>query len=181
MEDLLHLRALAKELYDLTCRWATHHPSAKCCDLRLLSCRLQGHALVSPHSPHLCRQRLIIQTLRCLMPLLRLALELDVQVVFVVTGRMIDQRSIFHIYVKQNEFQKLSRVRIFTCLTDVLLQQNLTEAGGEDPLIAKRERCSLCTSLCHTATAYQYANDLDAAIGACAEAAKQVEISVISS
>ena len=64
-----------------------------------------------------------------------------------------------------------------SCLTDVprpLLQQNLTEAGGEDPLIAKRERCSLCTSLCHTATAYQYANDLDAAIGACAEAAKQV-------
>ena len=53
----------------------------------------------------------------------------------------------------------------------------MTEAGGEDPLIAKRERCSLCTSLCHTATAYQYANDLDAAIGACAEAAKQVEIS----
>jgi hypothetical protein len=65
------------------------------------------------------------------------------------------------------------------CLTDVprpLLQQHLTEAGGEDPSIAKRERCSLCTSLCHTATAYQYANDLDAAIGACAEAAKQVEI-----
>ena len=104
------------------------------------------------------------------------ALELDAQVFFVVTGRMIDQRSI-DIFTGSKILFKSSVVFASSlCLTDVLLQQNLTEAGGEDPLIAKRERCSLCTSLCHTATAYQYANDLDAAIGACAEAAKQVEI-----
>ena len=63
-------------------------------------------------------------------------------------------------------------LRLLSCRLQKHVRSELQEKGEDHPSASQRETCSLCTSFCHTASAYKEANDLEAAVDACESAAE---------
>ena len=63
-------------------------------------------------------------------------------------------------------------LRLLSCRLQKHVRSELQEKGEDNPSASQRETCSLCTSFCHTASAYKEANDLEAAVNACESAAE---------
>ena len=66
-------------------------------------------------------------------------------------------------------------LRLLSCRLQKHVRSQLQEKGEDHPSARQcrqREGLSLCTSFCHTATAYKEANDLEAAVNACESAAE---------